>query len=176
MSALIPYFMLDRKSKREREQRKVRFYFAITLILLFSLIFCCYYYFCRWWFGGGTLFEIEDLWPWLWNSLNTLIFTRAHLTMRYIALFFLSLSYNSVHWNWRPNADLIKSKWKLKRKKNHQNSGAMPLVCITYVNWTWHMKQTKGKKQFMKEAKLRRANIFSSQSGESVLTRTNSWK
>ena len=34
-----------------------------------------------------------------------------------ILLYFFSLSFNSVHWNWRPNADLIKSKWKLKKKK-----------------------------------------------------------
>lgn len=63
--------------------------FILRVVLFICVFFCLFSHtisYCRWWY---TLFAIGDLWPWLWNSLNTLIFTRAHLTMRYIALFLI---------------------------------------------------------------------------------------
>lgn len=75
--------------------------------------------YCRWWY---TLFAIGDLWPWLWNSLNTLIFTRAHLTMRYIALFLIRFWFVT-------NIELFDRKliWSGASEKNHQNNAALSL-------------------------------------------------
>lgn len=105
--ALIPYFILVKESF-------VFFHFPFYLCMCFlamcsvSLFGCDFVFvfffalllsYCRWWY---TLFAIEDLWLWLWNSLNTLIFTRAHLTMRYIALFlfrlFVAVAATTLNW------------------------------------------------------------------------------
>lgn len=86
-------------------QKKVRFriihqYHVLLLLPRVFFWFVCWSVVIIVAGGRGTLFAIEDLWPWLWNSLNTLIFTRAHLTMRYIALFLFHCYCNSAY-NWK---------------------------------------------------------------------------
>lgn len=118
--ALIPYFILDWRKARCDFTFRLRWpstfsprFFSLLLIV-----------------AGGTLcLAMRDLWLWLWNSLNTLIFTRAHLTMRYIALFlFLLLVCTRAHWNC--NQTLIWS--NSSSEKNHQNSGAMIVRCVSH--------------------------------------------
>lgn len=109
--------------------KKGSLWFHVSLTMAFHF-FSSFFFSLLLIVAGGTLcLAMRDLWLWLWNSLNTLIFTRAHLTMRYIALFlFLLLVCTRAHWNC--NQTLIWS--NSSSEKNHQNSGAMIVRCVSH--------------------------------------------
>lgn len=105
-------------------------FFSYVFFFLFSHTIS----YCRWWY---TLFAIGDLWPWLWNSLNTLIFTRAHLTMRYIASFLIRFWFVT-------NIELFDRKliWSGASEKNRQNNATLSLrMALIVLTTTIHAHQ-----------------------------------